>query len=208
VLGAGGLVKSQAAVLWCLVFGWAQQGRGASLAALHSEPPIFRLLPSAPLLAVLILLIASGPAGRAVDPLQTPASSTPAAASEKTPSSVPIRSNVEQFRELTELGKIVDAALGAYNSRDWAAFTALFATDSHPKMNEHTVKALYEGLYMKDLGKFVAKRLVPAETAVHPACPQMVYVAAFEKRNPLKLSANFVQENGEFKLVQLRFEKS
>ncbi len=108
---------------------------------------------------------------------------------------------------LPPLVKVLDAALVAYNGSDSGAFLALFAHDARPPATEHTYKAIFEGIYREEFGKFVSGSVIPSETEPSPNYGQIVYAASFEKRAHVKVSADLIEESGALKIVQLRFEK-
>jgi hypothetical protein len=103
--------------------------------------------------------------------------------------------------------KVLATALGAYNERDVPAFLATLAKEAHPPATENSFHAIFDGIYRVEFGKFISKELVPAESIPDPNYGQVVYKATFEKRTRVKVSADFIREDGVLKIVQLRFEK-
>ena len=60
---------------------------------------------------------------------------------------------------------------------------------------------------MKEHGKFVSRKLIAGESVVEGETPLLVYEAKFEKSARVKLSVNFMQEDGKPKLMQVTIEK-
>ncbi len=153
------------------------------------------------LVAVRLLLIATitilGACGK------KPSESAPSAPSTPVAGSLP----PAILEKLAPLEKTLDSALSAYNAGDPAAFAGSFAKDAHPPATEHTFHALFDGIYRAEFGKYVSKTLIPAESVLDPGYGQLVYNGTFEKRGRVKVSADFSEESGAPKIVQLRFEK-
>ena len=103
--------------------------------------------------------------------------------------------------------KVLDKALAAYNADDATAFNANFAKAAHPPADEHTFRALFDGIYRPEFGSYTSKALLPAESVPDPNYGQLTYNATFAKRARVKMSADFVREDGGLKIVQLRLEK-
>ncbi len=133
----------------------------------------------------------------AQSPAATPAAATPAAATPR----------IIKPEEVAPLEKVLDGALAAYNAGDAAAFNACFASEAHPPATEPNFRALFEGIYKVEFGKYVSKKLLLAETYPDANHGQIAYDATFEKRTRVKLSADFSRQDGVLKIVQLRLEK-
>jgi hypothetical protein len=155
--------------------------------------PLRRIITAGLAMALLLGGFVSCRKNRAPETVQSAASPTPV---------VTIKSEL-----LAPFEKVLDPALAAYNSGDVVSFDAFFARDAHPPADEHTFQALFEGIYQPEFGNYLAKRVMPAETVPDPDYGQVVYNATFEKRPRVKVSANFVRQDGALKIKQLRFEK-
>ena len=107
--------------------------------------------------------------------------------------------------QLKPLETILDASLAAYNDANSAQFSAHFARNAIPPLQPALFAALFEGVYKRDYGKYISKKLLPRETTIEPARALIVFEAVFEKRR-VKVSANFVNEQNTPKIVQLRME--
>jgi hypothetical protein len=106
---------------------------------------------------------------------------------------------------LKPLETILDDTLAAYNNANSSQFFAHFARNALPPPQPALFNALFEGVYKRDYGKYVSKKLLPKETTIEPARALIVFEAAFEKRK-VKVSANFVNEQNTPRIVQLRME--
>lgn len=106
-----------------------------------------------------------------------------------------------------ELAAVLDPALSAYNAGDRAALFAGFASTATPAPGDRIFTELYEGYYKAEFGKITGLRLNAQETVPDPEAGQLVYLAQCERAPLVKVSANFIRENGRPKIVQLRFEK-
>lgn len=107
--------------------------------------------------------------------------------------------------QLAPLEAILDATLAAYNNSNSTQFLAHFASHALPPPQPALFTALFEGVYKRDYGKYVSKKLLPRETAIEAARALIVFDAVFE-RHRVKVSANFMQEQNLPKIVQLRME--
>jgi hypothetical protein len=98
----------------------------------------------------------------------------------------------------------VDKLLKAYNDNDWKAFYTDYAKSMSALATEPTFKMLYVD---KGLGKIVSKKLIDKETVSAGDFPLLVYEAEFEKDKKIKVSVNFTKEDGQFKVMQVQFNK-
>ena len=106
-----------------------------------------------------------------------------------------------------ELAAVLDKALAAYNAGDQAALFTDFASTATPAPGDRIFTDLFEGYYKAEFGKITALRLSPQETIPDPDAGLLVYLAQCERAPLVKVSANFIRENGTPKIVQLRMEK-
>ena len=106
-----------------------------------------------------------------------------------------------------ELAAVLDKALTAYNAGDQAALFADFASTATPAPSDRIFTELLEDYYKAEFGKITALRLNTQETVPDPEAGMLVYLAQCERAPLVKVSANFVRENGTPKIVQLRMEK-
>ena len=105
------------------------------------------------------------------------------------------------------LEAMLDKALAAYNAGDAKAFWADFATAMKAMATEPTFNMMYRDQHMKNLGKFVSKAAIKAETVAEGEAPLLVHQAEFEKNKKVKISVNFMKQEGAFKLMQVKFDK-
>jgi hypothetical protein len=102
---------------------------------------------------------------------------------------------------------IISRALAGFNAGDASALFADFSASAVPAPTAETHRALFEGYYREAFGDYVDRRLFPADSEILPDRAALVWYATFTKAKPIRMSANFVMENGEPKIVQLRLEK-
>ena len=103
--------------------------------------------------------------------------------------------------------EVMEKALAGYNAHDAAALFAGFATSAVPAATDATHRALFEGYYQEVFGACRSRRLSPRECEILPGRALLVWDATFSKARAAKLSANFITENDQPKIVQLRMEK-
>ena len=108
--------------------------------------------------------------------------------------------------EVKPFEAILDEALDAYNAEDAARFLACFGKAAMPPAEPRVFAAVFVGVYQSEFGDYVSKQLNTKETVPDADRGVLVYDAVFDKRK-VKLSANFLREQGALKLVQIRMEK-
>ena len=105
------------------------------------------------------------------------------------------------------LDAIVENAMKGYNAGD----SKIFFTDYAKSLSAVATPAMFDALYtnmaMKEFGKYVSKKLIAAESVVQGETPLLVFEAKFEKNPKVKLSINFLQEEGKPKLMQVTIAK-
>ena len=97
----------------------------------------------------------------------------------------------------------VDKALAAYNAGDSKAFFADYASAVASIATDQTFKSLYEGVYKNDIGTYVSKEPIPAESVTTGDMILLVYQAKFSKADKVKLSVNFTKEGKDYKIMQI-----
>ncbi len=107
----------------------------------------------------------------------------------------------------TEMKRVFDTAMTAWQQRDAKAFYAQFATAYVPADFPAVFDRLFLGVYANEFGTITAKLLVPKESNGDPEFGMLVFNAECTKHPKARLSANFTRENGQLKLAQLRMEK-
>ncbi|HEX5175907.1 MAG TPA: hypothetical protein VFV83_02705 [Chthoniobacteraceae bacterium] len=107
--------------------------------------------------------------------------------------------------QLKPFETILDATLVAFNEANSTQFSAHFGRNAIPPLQPTLFAALFEGVYKREYGKYISKKLLPKETTIEPARALIVFESVFEKRK-VKVSANFVNEQNTPKIVQLRME--
>ena len=106
-----------------------------------------------------------------------------------------------------ELESIVENAMKGYNAGDAKIFFADYAKSLSAVATPATFDALYTNMAMKEFGKYVSKKLIPGESVAQGETPLLVFEAKFEKNPRVKLSINFLQEEGRPKLMQVTIAK-
>ncbi|MFN7976061.1 MAG: hypothetical protein U0166_27625 [Acidobacteriota bacterium] len=110
-------------------------------------------------------------------------------------------------QDAAKLEGMLDNALKAYNAQDAKAFYADYAKSLAGIATDQAFNTMYKDGYMKDLGKFVSKTMVKEKSVVTGDFPLMVFNAKFDKNEKVTLSCNFTKEDGNFKIMQIRFDK-
>ena len=105
------------------------------------------------------------------------------------------------------LDAIVENAMKGYNAGDAKVFFADYAKSLSAIATPATFDALYTNMAMKEFGKYVSKKLIPGESVAQGETPLLVFEAKFEKNARVKLSINFLQEEGKPKLMQVTIAK-
>jgi hypothetical protein len=103
------------------------------------------------------------------------------------------------------LDTVVDKALAGYNAGDSKAFFADYAKMVAAVATEATFNAMYKGMYFQTYGKYISRQPIKAETVLEGDTPLLVYQAEFEKNKKVKISVNFIKEDGAFKVMQIQF---
>ena len=103
------------------------------------------------------------------------------------------------------LEAMTDKALAAYNAGDAKVFYADFAKMMASIATEQTFNMMYRDMYMKTYGKYVSRKLIKSESSIFEDTPLMVFEAEFEKAKKVKVSVNFMKENGVYKIMQMQF---
>ena len=103
------------------------------------------------------------------------------------------------------LDPVVDKALAGYNALDAKVFFADYAKALAGVATEPTFNMLYKDMHFKTYGKYISRQPIDAETVFDADTPLVVYRAEFEKNKKVKISVNFMKEDGAYKLVQIQF---
>ena len=105
------------------------------------------------------------------------------------------------------LDAIVEKTMKAYNEGDAKAFFADYAKALAGVATPATFDALYKNGALKEFGKYESKKLIAAQSVAAGETPLLVFEAKFEKNPKVKLSVNFMQEEGKPKVMQVTIEK-
>ena len=103
------------------------------------------------------------------------------------------------------LDPVVDRALAGYNAGDSKAFFADYAKMVAAVATDATFNAMYKGMYFQSYGKYISREPIKAETVLQGDTPLLVYQGEFEKNKKVKISVNFIKEDGAFKVMQIQF---
>jgi hypothetical protein len=103
------------------------------------------------------------------------------------------------------LDPIVDKALAGYNALDAKVFFADYAKALAAVATEPTFDMMYKDMFFKTYGKYISRQPINVETVFDADTPLVVYQAEFEKNKKVKISVNFMKEDGAFKVVQIQF---
>ena len=107
---------------------------------------------------------------------------------------------------LQVMEKVLEPAIAAYQSGDAKALQAQFGKAAPGMGDVAVVDRIFMKFYREKFGPLKGIRLSPKETTLNRDRGMLVYDAAFE-RAVAKLSANFLRENGEVRLMQIRIEE-
>ena len=177
-------------------FAWLACGDWAALVS----PPVSRHFIRCLLLRLPVALaMAFGACKRAVPPIETggPGVGEKAAvAPEET-----------AHATAQALAAIFQKALTAYNAGDQTALFADFARTATPPPSDRIFTELFEGYYKTEFGRILAVRLSEQDSVPDADFGMLVCLAQCERQPLAQISANFVRENGQPKIVQLRIEK-
>lgn len=102
--------------------------------------------------------------------------------------------------------KVLAPALAAYQEGDFKALHGLFAKAAPGMSDVAVVDRIFMKFYREKFGRLKAVRLSPKESTLDADRGMLVYDAALENAYA-KLSANFLRENGQLRLMQIRFEE-
>jgi len=99
------------------------------------------------------------------------------------------------------LDAVVDKALAGYNAGDSKVFFADYAKMMAAVATDATFNAMYKS---QPFGKYISRQPIKAETVLVGDTPLLVYQAEFEKNKKVKISVNFIKEDGAFKVMQIQ----
>lgn len=99
----------------------------------------------------------------------------------------------------------IDRAMQAYNAQDWQAFFKEYANMVSATSNEQTFQRLYVDRAHKNFGKYQSRTLMPARSTFATPVGLLVYQAKFSEK-PATLTVNFFNEDGHWKLQQIRID--
>lgn len=103
------------------------------------------------------------------------------------------------------LEAMLDKALAAYNAGDAKAFYADSPKSMASVATPQTFEMMYRGMYFKTYGKYVSRTLSKAESSIFEDTPLLVFAAEFELNKKVKISVNFMKEDGAYKIMQIQF---
>ena len=106
-----------------------------------------------------------------------------------------------------EMKRVFDAAMAAWRKGDAVEFYAQFAAKHVPADSAEVFKRLFAGVYAEEFGEIKALKLNARESSADPDYGMLVFEAECSKHSRAKVSANFLRENGQLKLAQIRLEK-
>ncbi|HMP02323.1 MAG TPA: hypothetical protein PKD86_15205 [Gemmatales bacterium] len=117
---------------------------------------------------------------------------------------------VEDKANVKDLEAIIDAAMKAYNEADWKAFFKDYSKDMAAIASEPTFKALYgPNAAMGQFGKFVKRlELIKDQSVLEGENVLAHWHAEFAKNKKVKISVNFVKEDGKYRIQQITLGSS
>ena len=126
-------------------------------------------------------------------------------APENTPPQVAATPGAQTIED--EMKQVFDAAMKAWEQRDAKAFYSQFAAAYVPADSTAVFDRIFTGVYADEFGAIRSKILNAKEGSTDPDFGMLVFNAECTKHPKARLSANFIRENGQLKLAQLRMEK-
>jgi hypothetical protein len=102
----------------------------------------------------------------------------------------------------------IDRALTAYNRQDakafYAEYTSAMAMD--PAAAERSFKATYDD-DMKDLGKYVSRKMIKDDSVLEGDAPLFVYEAKFTSAPKVRVSVHFTKDGNTSKIINIELDK-
>ncbi len=100
-------------------------------------------------------------------------------------------------------------SLKAYNDGDHKKFFADYHKSVNSIATEQTFKALYEGNYKKQFGKYKdgSMKFVPEGSLLEGEFLVLWYSAEFDKAKKVKIGVNFKKEDKDYKFIQIQFNE-
>jgi len=108
---------------------------------------------------------------------------------------------------IVSLDVLVQRTLHAYNREDYIMFYKYFAKKMDPVKAKRFFNAEYISLYKKELGSIISTRLILGKTNLDHDLPELVYEAKFEKFAPVLVTVNFVNQNDDYRITRVRFDR-
>ena len=102
---------------------------------------------------------------------------------------------------------LTNKALVAYNSENYTDFRSCFADSMSSAVTKSYFKEVFLGTYKKNLGFVESVKFLKNQSSLDPDFPILLYSAEFEKYKPVLITVNFMNENGRYRITQLRFDK-
>jgi len=99
----------------------------------------------------------------------------------------------------------VDEAMDAYNSRSWKDFFKDFASASAALRTEQSFQSVYVDTAQKEFGNYESRTLDDSRCTFNKSVGLLIYKSKFSKKWA-SLSANFLNEGGDWKLQQVRID--
>ena len=103
------------------------------------------------------------------------------------------------------LEAMLGKALAAYHAGDSKAFYADYAKMMASVATDQANDMMFRNICLKTHGKYVSRKLLKAESSVFEDTPLMVFEAVFEKTKRVKISVNFMKEDGVYRIMQMQF---
>ena len=102
---------------------------------------------------------------------------------------------------------LTNKALVAYNSENYTDFRSCFADSMSSAVTKSYFKEVFLGTYKKNLGFVESVKFLKNQSSLDPDFPTLLYSAEFEKYKQVLITVNFMNENGRYRITQLRFDK-
>ncbi|MBX3167144.1 MAG: hypothetical protein KF760_07020 [Candidatus Eremiobacteraeota bacterium] len=99
----------------------------------------------------------------------------------------------------------VDQAMDAYNSKSWKDFFKDFTRGSAALGNEQSFTSIYLDGSQQEFGSYESRSLDESRSSFKKTVGLLIYKARFSKKWGT-LSVNFLHEEGDWKIQQLRID--
>lgn len=117
----------------------------------------------------------------------------------------PVWAELPAPAQLKKCETLVDQALDAYNAKSWKDFFKGFTQSAAALGSEQAFNEVYVQKTMGEFGGYESRTLDDSRSVFKKTLGLLVYKAKFSKKWAT-LNVNFLQEDGDWKIQQLRVD--